>query len=163
MAFVQVEDLHASAEMVCFADLYREAAPWLEGEQALLVAARVDRSREEMSLVAEAIEPLEAVLARQVEAIRLESSAVAWDAERLRDFRALAEAHPGGARVRFRLRLGDGSIAELSSSIGLCWNEEVKQALRGWFGADGVHLRCRPWRPERGPSKTREERRRHAA
>jgi len=163
MAFVQVEDLHASAEMVCFADLYRDVAPWLEGDRALLVAARVDRSREDMSLVAEAITPLEEAIARQLAAIRIESSAMAWDDERMRAFRDLAEAHPGDARVCFHLRLADGSIAELSSSVRLCWNEEVKQVLRNWFGMDGVHLSCRPWRPAPEPAKGRNERRRNAA
>ncbi len=163
MAFVQVEDLHASAEMVCFSDLYRDAAEWLEGDAALLVAARVDRSREELSLVAEAMTPLEAAIARQLEVIRIESSAMAWDADRVRAFGELAAAHPGSARVRFHLHMADGSIAELSSSVRLCWNEEVKQTLRGWFGMDGVRLCCRPWRPEQGAPKAREERRQHAA
>jgi len=165
MAFVQVEDLHASAEMVCFSDLYQEAVDYLDGEQALLAAVRVDRSRDELSLIAEAIEPLESVLAMQLACIRIVVSALAWDAAAIARFRKLADENPGDARVSFHLRLADGSQAELSSGLSLCWNGEVKQKLRTWFGVDGVHLVCRPWQPTRKEKQggRREERRQYAA
>jgi len=165
MAFVQVEDLHASAEMVCFSELYQEVSEYLDGEQALLASVRVDRSRDELSLIAEAIEPLESVLAGQLVCIRIIVSALAWDAAAISRFRKLADKNPGGARVSFHLRLADGSQAELSSDLSLCWNSDVKQNLRAWFGVDGVHLVCRPWQPERKEKQSgrREERRQYAA
>ncbi len=140
MAFVQVEDLHAGAEMVCFAGLYREVAKYLDGEQALLAAVRVDRSRDELSLIAEAIEPLEAVLPGQVACIRITSSAMAWDKSAIAHFRKLAEEESGDSSVCFHVRLADGSEATLSSGVSLCWNEEGKWKLRSGFGADAGHL-----------------------
>jgi len=165
MAFVQVEDLHAGAEMVCFAGLYREVAEYLDGEQALLAAVRVDRSRDELSLIAEAIEPLEAVLPGQVACIRITSSAMAWDEPLIARFRKLTEDESGDSRVSFHVRLADGSEAMLSSGVSLCWSEEVKRKLRAWFGADAVHLVCRPWQPPRTEKQNgrREQRRQYAA
>jgi len=165
MAFIQVEDLHASAEMVCFADLYQEACEYLDGEQALLAVVRVDRSRDELSLVAEAIEPLESVLTRQLACIRIVVSALAWDKEAIVRFRNLADKNPGDAKVSFHLRLANGSQAELSSDLSLCWNSEVKQQLRIWFGVDGIHLICRPWQPQckERQNGRREQRRKYAA
>jgi len=165
MAFVQVEDLHASAEMVCFADLYQEVSEYLDGERALLAAVRVDRSRDELSLVAEAVEPLESILASQLACIRIVASALAWDEAAIARFRKLAGKNPGDAKVSFHLRLSDGSQAELSSDLSLCWNSEVKQNLRAWFGMNGIHLVCRPWQPERKEKQggRREQRRQYAA
>jgi len=165
MAFVQIEDLHASAEMVCFPDMYQEAAEYLDGEQALLAAVRVDRSRDELSLIAEAIAPLESILTGQLACIRIVVSALAWDEAAIARFRKLADENPGDARVSFHLRLTDGSQAELSSGLSLCWNSEVKQKLRTWFGVDGVYLVCRPWQPTRKEKQggRREERRQYAA
>ena len=165
MAFVQVEDLHASAEMVCFSKLYQEALECLDGERALLAAVRVDRSRDELSLVAEALEPLESVLADQLACIRIAASALAWDEAAITRFRRLADENPGGAKVSFHLRLADGSQAELSSGLSLRWNKEVKQTLRAWFGVDGVHLLCRPWQPKQIERQRgrREQRRQYAA
>jgi len=165
MAFIKVEDLHASAEMVCFAELYQEAMQYLDGEKALLAAVRVDRSRDELSLIAEAIEPLESVLASQLACIRIVVSALAWDEAAIARFRKLVDENPGDAKVSFYLRLADGSQAELSSGLSLCWNKGVKQALRTWFGVDGFYLVCRPWKPERKQRQggRREERRQYAA
>jgi len=165
MAFIKVEDLHASAEMVCFSELYQEIFEYLDGEQALLAAVRVDRSRDEISLLAEAIEPLESVLASQLACIRIVTSALTWDEAAIARFRKLADEHPGNAKVSFRLRLVNGSLADLSSDLSLCWNRDVKQQLRMWFGADGVHLVCRPWKPKRKEKQggRREERRQYAA
>jgi len=163
MAFVQVEDLHASAEIVCFAGLYQEVSEYLDGERALLASVRVDRSRDELSLVAEAIEPLESVLVSQLACIRIVVSTLAWDEAAIARFRKLADKNPGDARVAFCLRLADGSCAELSSELSLCWNSEVKQNLRAWFGVDGVHLVCRPWRPKKEKQNGRREQRRQYA
>jgi len=149
MAFIKVEDLHASAEMVCFPDLYQEVSEYLDGEQALLAAVRVDRSRDELSLLAEAIEPLEKVLASQLARIRIVGSALTWDETAIVRLRKLAEENPGHAKVSFHLRLANGSLAALSSELSLCWNRNVKQMLRIWFGVDGVFLICRPWQPPR--------------
>lgn len=165
MAFVQVEDLHAGAEMVCFPELYQEVSEYLDGEQALLACVRIDRSRDELSLIAEAIAPLESVLAEQLACVRITGSALAWDTATIARLKKLAEKNPGEGSVSFHLRLADGSQAELSSDLSLCWNSDVKQNLRAWFGVDGIHLVCRPWQPERKEKKggRREERRQYAA
>ncbi len=166
MAFVQVEDLCSGAEMVCFAGLYRDAAEYLDGEKALLAAVRVDRSRDDISLIAEAVEPLESVLPAQIDRVCISTSALAWDGKAITDFEALVTQNPGHARVRFLLDLADGSQAVLSSTATLCWNREVEHSLRAWFGVDAVRLVCRTWQPESKAGKgkkKREERRQYAA
>ncbi|MDQ6960337.1 MAG: hypothetical protein Q9M27_04840, partial [Mariprofundaceae bacterium] len=120
---------------------------------------------DELSLVAEASEPLESRLANQLACIRIVVSALAWDEAAIARFRRLADENPGDARVSFRLRLADGSQAELSSGLSLCWNGEVKQKLQAWFGMDGVHLVCHPWQTKHTERQSgrREQRRQYAA
>ncbi|HKJ83600.1 MAG TPA: DNA polymerase III subunit alpha [Mariprofundaceae bacterium] len=164
MAFVQIEDLHASAEMVCFAKLYGAVAEYLDGDQALLAAVRVDRSRGELSLIAEDIVPLETVLPELVQRVCIVTSAVSWDAEMVDNCRQLISEHPGTATLAFHVRMADGSMAELASPLGVQWNTEVRQRLESWFGVDALQLQCRPWQPgQHVAGSKQEERVQHAA
>jgi len=165
MAFVQVGDLFGSAEMVCFSALYNEAVEFLEGEQALLAMLRVDRSRDELSLIAEALAPLESVLAQQVRRICISTHALVWDDAAVKRFAALARANPGDVGVRFHLHLANGATAELSSGLTLCWNDEVRDSLRAWFDHHAVQLICKPWQPAVAPRQggRKEDRRQYAA
>jgi DNA polymerase-3 subunit alpha len=165
MAFVQIEDLHASAEMVCFAKLYGRVAEYLDGEQALLAAVRVDRSRGELSLIAEDIVPIESVLPELVRCVSISSSAVCWGPDMVEQCRQLVSEHPGNVTLAFHVRMADGSIADLTSPCGLQWNTEVRQQLESWFGMDALQLQCRPWQPGQEPAagSKQEERIQHAA
>jgi len=165
MAFVQVGDLFGSAEMVCFTALYTEAVEFLEGEQALLAMLRVDRSRDELSLLAEAIAPLDSVLAQQVRRICISTHALVWDDAAVHRFKQLALANPGEVSVYFNLHLANGATAELSSGLTLCWNDEVKNSLRAWFDDKAVRLMCKPWMPVIAPRQggRKEDRRQYAA
>ncbi|MDQ6988230.1 MAG: DNA polymerase III subunit alpha [Mariprofundaceae bacterium] len=165
MAFIQIEDLFGSAEMVCFSGLFSEISEFLDGEQALLAMLRVDRSRDELSLIAEAIAPLESVLGEQVRKIRISSHALFWDDAAIARLSDLARHNPGQVTVDFRLCLANGVSAKLSSSLSLCWNDEVKCKLRDWFDMDAVQLVCQPWQPQVKAKQgiRREQRRQHAA
>jgi len=165
MAFVQVGDLFGSAEMVCFSNLYTEVVEFLEGEQALLAMLRVDRSRDELSLIAEALAPLDTVLAQQVRRVCISTHALAWDAAAIERFADLARSNPGDVAVHFHLHLANGATAELSSGLTLCWNEEVKNRLRDWFDENAVQLLCKSWQPVVAPRQggRKQERRQYAA
>ena len=165
MAFVQVGDLFGSAEMVCFSALYNEVVEFIEGEQALLAMLRVDRSRDELSLIAEALAPLDTVLAQQVRRICISTHALVWDDAAIARLTELAGNNPGDVGVSFNLHLANGATAELSSGLTLCWNEEVKNRLRDWFDSHAIQLLCKPWQPPVAarPGGRKEERRKYAA
>ncbi|MDQ6973068.1 MAG: DNA polymerase III subunit alpha [Mariprofundaceae bacterium] len=165
MAFVQIGDLYASAEMVCFSSLYSEVSEFLEGEQVLLAMLRVDRSRDELSLIAEAIAPLDKVLSEQVRSINISTHALLWDHHAIERFAGLAAQNPGDVAVAFNLKLANGAMVELSSALGLCWNEDVKCRLREWFDDKAVQLQCKSWQPPVSARQGagREKRRQYAA
>ncbi len=52
MAFVRLEDLKGTVEMVCFPDCYAEAAAHLANEQPVLVSAVVDKDERGVKLKA---------------------------------------------------------------------------------------------------------------
>jgi len=163
MAVVQVEDLHAGAVMLCYNALYTRVADILDTDRAMLVYVRVDKSREEPRLMAEAVALLDDVLPDLVSRIEVRASALAWDDRAVALCRELAKEYPGKSELALQVRLPDGSIARLSSSLTLRWNAKVRHRLEACFGAGAVRVQCRRWQPEvqNGSMRTREERRLH--
>jgi DNA polymerase-3 subunit alpha len=147
MAFVQLEDLHGQAEMVCFAKLYAESAELLASDKPLLVAARIDKSRDEPVLIAEAITSLDAILPELVREIQISAASIAWDEMTLARLKSMAQG--GNARLAFHVRLPDASLAQLVTGPCLRWDEAVKAQLDARFGSDSVIVHCKPWQPPR--------------
>ncbi len=148
MAFIQVEDLFGRAEAVCFAKIYEASREIWHMDQPLLLAARVDKSKDEPALIVEAIEPLEKMLPELVARVRVESSSIAWDEATIVNIDNLKHEKSGHVRFQFHVRLPDGSIAELESKPMLCWDHDVATWFKTCFGSDSVHVQCRTWKPE---------------
>ncbi|RME39207.1 MAG: DNA polymerase III subunit alpha, partial [Deltaproteobacteria bacterium] len=153
MAFARVEDMHAGCDLIVFASLYSECAELLAREEPLLVAARVDRSRGEPALIAEAVAAVDELLPELVREITIEASSIAWDEVTLARLKSLASGGP--ACLRFHVRLPDGSLARLRTEPCIRWSEELRVQLEARFGADAIRLACRPWRPERAAGARR--------
>ncbi len=147
MAFVKIEDLHGQAEMVCFARVYEAAGEYLHADIPLLVAARVDRSKDEPVLIAEAIAPLDEVLPELVDEITIEAAGIAWDEMTLARLKSMADGGP--ARLAFQVRLPDASIAHLVTGPCIRWSAAVKAQLDARFGPEAVRIHCKPWQPPR--------------
>ncbi len=165
MAVVQVEDLHAGAVMLCYNALYTKVADILVTDRAMLVYARVDKSREEPRLMAKAIALLDDILPELVSRIEVHASALAWDERAVALCRELVREFPGSSELTFQVRLPDGSTACLSTSLTLHWNAQVRHQLESCFGAGVLRLHCRRWQPDvqNGSMRGREERRLHVA
>ena len=148
MAFIQVEDLFGRAEAICFAKLYESSRDSWHADQPLLLAARVDASKDEPTLIVEAVKLLDEIFPSLVARVRIESSSIAWDTSIISEIETLSREKPGDVRFQFHVRLPDGSIAELESKPLLCWDRDVESWLKQRFGPESVHIQCRPWKPE---------------
>ncbi|TLS77235.1 DNA polymerase III subunit alpha [Mariprofundus erugo] len=147
MAFVQLEDLHGQAEMVCFAAVYAEAAELLQADIPLLVAVRVDRSKDEPVLIADAIASLEELMPDLVSEVQISTASLTWDRETVTWLKSLATGGP--ACLSFHVRLPDASLALLQTGPCIRWDEQTKAQLDARFGVDAIHVRCRAWKPVR--------------
>ncbi|EAU55424.1 DNA polymerase III subunit alpha [Mariprofundus ferrooxydans] len=147
MAFVQLEDLHGQAEMVCFSTIYADIAELLQADIPLLIAARVDKSKDEPVLIAEAAASLAELVPELVTEVRITTASLAWDEITLARLKSLAQGGP--ARLSFHVRLPDASLAILQTGPCLRWDEDVKTQLDARFGPESIHLQCKPWQPQR--------------
>jgi len=168
MAFVQIDDLTGSAELIVFAKTYEKYRDALHADKPILLAARVDTSKEKPSLLAENIALLEDILPELIGRIHINSSSFLWDKDMVAGLKQwcvqqtyqqeempepVQPEHPS-IPLHFALRLPDGSIADLESlSTKFLWHEQSQAWLDLHLDASAVMLECKPWNVKFGAQR----------
>ena len=168
MAFVQVDDLHGSSELIVFQKTYEICAELLKADKPLLLAARVDASKEKPVLIAEKVELLQDMLPQLIHKVHIMGSSLTWDKTRIDGLLQYCSRPKGGKGgeghedsfeeelkgdenmvslpLSFALRLADGSIAELETlNTNLLWHEESQNWLAKHLDKKSMMLECKPW------------------
>jgi len=159
MVFVQLEDLHGRAEMVVFSQLYELCRDMLQADIPLLLAAKVDASKDEPTLIAEALIPLDDVLPELTQRLILTVENNDLTVENIKVLHSLSKNLEKSAdknvQWQFQVGLANGSIARLESGLPApLWTNTVRRTLRECFGADAISVECAMWKPERVESRT---------
>ena len=160
MAFVQVDDLFGSCELLVFAKIYEECSTILEKDNVVLLAARVDKGKNNPVLIAEKMVLLKDVLPDLVKQVHISTSALFWSEEMLQglsrfcvkvDESDASEENDGGEKpivpLHFALRRVDGSIARLETlSTRLLWQENSRDWLAKHIDHSSLAIECKPWK-----------------
>ncbi|MBU1275141.1 MAG: DNA polymerase III subunit alpha [Proteobacteria bacterium] len=105
MAFVDLEDLKGTVEVICFPDCYAKAAPYLGGEEPLLVKGTVDKDERGVKLKATSVEPLSGAAQARTSRLRLRLEATGLTREKMVLLRQTLAKHPGACRVSLHLNV----------------------------------------------------------
>jgi DNA polymerase-3 subunit alpha len=105
MAFVRLEDLKGSVEMVVFPDCYTEAAAYLSGETPVLIKAVVDKDERGVKLKATTVLRLEEAARSLTSRLRLLLDAPGLTREKLVLLRQTLQRFPGSCRVSLHLKV----------------------------------------------------------
>ncbi len=157
MAFVQVDDLFATCELIIFAKKYEKCQELIRQDNVILLAARVDTSKNNPVLIAEEVALLEEMLPQLIQRVSLSTSSLVWDQGMLTGLRKFCtedsqeSSEPEAENVpqvplHFALRLPDGSVARLETlSTRLLWHEMSRQWLKSHMDKSSVVIECKPW------------------
>ena len=148
MAFVQFEDLHGQAEAVVFSKLYASCRDTLQAGEPLMMVAKVDRSKDEPSLIVEAITLLDDVLPELVQYIEIHSESRQCHRSHIQALKQLPEDSEQHAHWKFHLSLEDGSIATLESQQATPrWTSSTRTTVQQLWGAEHIFIQCTLWKP----------------
>jgi DNA polymerase-3 subunit alpha len=107
MAFAELDDVTASAEIVVFASLWETCRQLLQPDTVVLVKARADRrSDSEVKLIAVEVTPFEAVPDQGVVKLRVDARAVM--AGIVDELKTLIRDYPGDAPVELEVQTSEG-------------------------------------------------------
>ncbi|MCF8032700.1 MAG: DNA polymerase III subunit alpha [Desulfarculaceae bacterium] len=114
MAFVSLEDLKGTVEVICFPDCFAKAEEHLSGDEPLLVKGTVDKDERGVKVKATSVEPLSSASQTRTTRLRLKLEATGLTREKLVLLRQELDKHPGACRVSLHLRVPGKGVATLA-------------------------------------------------
>ena len=119
MAFVTLEDLQGSVELIAFPDLYRSKMLDLVKENPVLVRGQVDIGEEVVKLLLTDVQPLSSLQGRPAAELEISLRDEALTGEVLRQIRSTATDFRGSLPLRLRLQLDSGTVVLIEAGEGL--------------------------------------------
>ncbi len=132
MAFLEIEDMDGSAEVVVFSAVYEQAAELLEVDRAVAVMGKIDVSRGDPKLLAdEIVEPGE-IKKRRVSAVHARIDGEYLPEESLVELRDFLIDRPGNCMLYLHIAsTTNGEIViRASPQIGIAADDEVLAGIR---------------------------------
>ena len=142
MAFVNLEDLTGSLEVIVFSECYQNAARFLEGDIALFVKGRVDAGEDNIKIIAEEILPLDKVRLLKTRSIHFKIEKILASQHALEQLKKILLDYPGHTPAYLHL-LAPGqqeTILSLPSELSVDINDTFIQKIEDLFGTDSVIL-----------------------
>jgi DNA polymerase-3 subunit alpha len=142
MAFLTLEDLYGSIEIIVFPEAYRRSLPWCESDEPLLIWGKVEGDGSEGRMIAQRIVPLkEAEAWRDFRRLTLLVSP-ACERTTLLQVRDLLAAAPGECSVILALEFSDGERVLLLAAdhLKVAPSMELLDVLESVLGPEGVQV-----------------------
>lgn len=144
MAFLVLEDLHGSVEVVCFPEIYSRAKPILEGESPLWVEGTFKREddRGGDKILAEVVESLDIVCRNRTSGVMIDLQGERIGPSILVPLRDLLRRHQGRYPVRLAITLpGKGRVfLTLPEEFRTDMSPEFSSAIIDLMGYAGLTL-----------------------
>jgi DNA polymerase-3 subunit alpha len=142
MAFLTLEDLYGSIEVIVFPETYRRSMPWCESDEPLLVWGKVEGDGSDSRMIAQRLLPLqEAEALREFRRLTL---TVSPELERaaLLQVRELLAASPGDCSVLLALEFADGErvLLRATDRLNVAPSMELLSGLEELLGVDNVRV-----------------------
>ena len=140
MAFVTLEDLLGSVEVVVFADIYATAVEYLKSDDPILVTGVLDVGEKANKVIATTIVPFREVLEKGTSRVTVTLKTDVLERELLESLRDIMARHAGGCRTRLNLVIPNECRATivLPESWNVAPTEELVLAVRNLVGYQAV-------------------------
>jgi DNA polymerase-3 subunit alpha len=140
MAFLTLEDLHGSAEMIVFADAFTEAGHILASEGPFVVQGVVDSNGDKPKIKASEVALLEDYRQRVTSEIQINLSTIGLSKDDLMKLKEILLRHKGDCAVRLKLTIPTKaeSVIYLSEEFKVGSSEDMVNDIEKIFGTGTV-------------------------
>ena len=144
MAFVTLEDMHGSVEIIVFSNLYAVAEPMLFEDNAILVQGRLQKDEQSIRVIAEDIIPIDKAEEAWTASIHLHLDVSRTDRETLLNLQDILLRYPGSCRTFLHLRDSQGAdtVISVSEQIKLQPGPHLTREVNRFLGYDAVETMC---------------------
>ncbi len=142
MAYVQLEDLHGTVEIIVFPELYKSSGEHLIPESIIQITGTIDQMDSGTRIKATAVQTLEDLLSRKIKFLTVNVEEAVTKKESLAQLQDVFHQHPGPVSVVFRFSLLNQLQVETSQfpELGVLPNAEFLEEVELILGKSTVTL-----------------------
>jgi len=144
MAFVTVEDIHGSTEVVVFSSVYAEANQLLTEDNPLLVEGRIQKDENSAKILADKIIPIENAEETWTASIHVNLEVTRTDRAVFESLQKIFEAHAGPCAAFIHLKNPENAeaVIALPETLKLKAGRELKRDVEGLLGYQALETTC---------------------
>ncbi len=143
MAFLRLEDLAGSCEVVIFPELYKTSTPILQKDATLFIKGKMNLREDDPKVVAFEIIPLAEVQKRLTRVVSVDLLTTGLNHETLNKLKDILEAHKGNVPLYLNFRAPSGKTMLLSTAdtFRVETSEELFQKIEGLLGENSIKIK----------------------
>ncbi len=154
MAFIVLEDLHGTVEIVLFPSVYANCIGWIKGENPVLVEGRLQKDESAIKVIADTVITLEQADEVLTDSIHLHLDIQRNDAATLGTLQEILKRYPGTCTAY--LHLEDPGRTEtviaFPETHRFAASEGLFREIAACIGSDGIRTTCRAATNSHGPT-----------
>ena len=143
MAFIVLEDLTGSVEVSIFPRAYQAAAPYLDGDQPLVIKGNMEKDdRGSTKIIAKEVRSLAEVRLERANKLHLAFTSDEISAKDISKLYQIMDEHKGHCRVNFHIEIPEHSkvLLQIDKSFTVMPDEEFVEKLERLFGRNPSYI-----------------------
>ncbi|MFQ5901278.1 MAG: DNA polymerase III subunit alpha [Thermodesulfobacteriota bacterium] len=142
MAFVTLEDLSGSVELIVFSDVYLRSSSYLKGDSPVMVTGTIDKGEEKAKIIVKDIFPLDQAEERSVSKVFFNLDSVKTTKDELKSLKDLMRGYPGNCTTFLNITLPQGktTVIALPEEYSIKPSKPLFKAVKDLLGYDAVRL-----------------------
>lgn len=136
MAFVSLEDLSGSVELVVFPEVYAASMELIKGEEPLLVTGELDVGEEACKILASEVVLLKEIKETMAKTIHIRLTTPGLEERQMRQLKGIVQRYRGGCDVRLHIVIPNRSetVIMLPESMKMAASDEAMADAEALFG-----------------------------
>lgn len=143
MAFVTLQDLSGSCEVIVFPDLYKSSGQLAKKDATIFIRGKINSRDDIPKVIAEEIVPLDEVKKRFTRLVSIDLYTAGLDPKLLERLKEILGAHRGKVPVylSFRDPNGKAAVIQPGDEFRVETTDELFQAIESLVGENSVKIR----------------------
>ncbi len=144
MAFVTIEDMHGSVEVIVFSSVFSKARDLLEEDRPVIVQGQVQKDEKSVKILADTVIPVDKAEETWAASVHFNLEISRTDREGLENLHLILKRHPGLCPAFLHLRGPDNtdSIIALPDGFKLKAGSALTREVNRFLGYHAVETRC---------------------
>ena len=143
MAFITLEDLKGSVELIVFSDVFKERADLINGEAPIFVEGKLDAGEDQVKIIVSDIKSLEEAKRKKVKAVHITLKSDVVSDEKLNNLKRAMRRHSGPFRSFLHIveDQNKSTTIQLPDELLLNPTESFLKEVEGIFGKGSCEIR----------------------